>query len=206
MPISRHASPAPTYTSDNWPLTPIITSTSPDVQNPTSHSDMKQNLHQAARTIPPVQPDHADPSHPHFPNSFPPTHDHLPSRHHIHGRWPQKRILIPWLLALLFFLTTLCLTSIALGVRFLNMNKTSPPVVQEIKVYVNGIEAEGTTQTMSLMNPVGPTPSTSAEATSTIALTTGRLHLAQTGAPELSDLERSGRKREEGFVTFVRRV
>jgi hypothetical protein len=88
------------------------------------------------------------------------------------------------------------------------MNKTSPattPVVQEIRVYINGIETDGTTQTISLINPIGPTPSTSVEATSTIGLTTGRLHLAQTGAPELSDLERNAMKREEGFVTLTRR-
>jgi hypothetical protein len=202
MSDSRRASPAPTSTSHTWPPTP-------NSQNPVFHQDMKQDLHQSSSAISQIQPDHADPSHPHFPTSFPPTHDHMPPRLNFRSQWPQKRIIFPWILALLFFLTTLWFTSIALGVRFFHMTKISPastPVVQEIKVFVNGIEAGGNTMTSSLTSSIVPASSTIVESTSTAALQTGRLHLAQTGAPELSDLERGGTKRWEGFVTVVRRV
>ncbi|KAF2624227.1 hypothetical protein BU25DRAFT_163886 [Macroventuria anomochaeta] len=55
-------------------------------------------------------------------------------------RLPRKTILIPWILAAIFFLTTLWFTSIALGVRLfmvLQPAPTSPPV-QEIRVMVDG--------------------------------------------------------------------
>lgn len=54
-------------------------------------------------------------------------------------RLPRKAILIPWILAAIFFLSTLWFTSIALGVRLfmvLQPAASSPPV-QEIRVFIN---------------------------------------------------------------------
>jgi hypothetical protein len=85
----------------------------------------------------PIKPDYHDPNHPHYVSSSPSPSKHcflpLPPRR---CRWPQKRVLIPWILALLFFLTTLWFTSIALGSRVLSQMPLDP-TVQEIHVFLN---------------------------------------------------------------------
>ncbi|KAH6618858.1 hypothetical protein C7974DRAFT_441445 [Boeremia exigua] len=53
-------------------------------------------------------------------------------------RWPKKAILIPWIIAAVFFLIALWFTSIALGVRmFIVMQpESASPPVQEIRVLI----------------------------------------------------------------------
>lgn len=88
-----------------------------------------------------------DPNHPHYtplprlPQRSLPPHPPPTKRR----RFPLK-VLIPWTLALIFFLTTLWYTSIALGVRFFNI--LSPPVSTtqqppEINIQINGQDLLG---------------------------------------------------------------
>jgi hypothetical protein len=187
--LSRQTSPAPTYTSNfsssstspHWPLEEKSSTTPTDKQ---------------------PQPDHLDPNHPHYIPAPPPPTPHYSTPQPSHRAWPRKSIIIPYALALLFFLTTLWFTSIALGVRFLNIMHPSPgPTVQEINVYVDGGIWEGRTTTTGSSTSSAVPSTTSVEMTSTY---TGRLHLAQTGAPDIDvGLKMKGR-RETGFVTIVR--
>jgi hypothetical protein len=181
-PHPRQPSPAPTYTSTRaWPL-------------------------QDKPSDPVTKPDHLDPNHPHYIPPPPPPITQTRQR-----RWPRKHILIPYALALLFFLTTLWFTSIALGVRLFNVFKDNDGPVQEVvNVYVNGIARGGVVETVTMSGAVissTATSSSSVVATSTNILETtstytGRLHLVQTGAPDVGNV----RRRETGFVTVVRTV
>lgn len=79
------------------------------------------------------------PTYPQFPAPLPRFDDiPLPPRPQ-RQRFPRKAILIPWILAAIFFLTTLWFTSIALGVRlFMVLQPASGNApVQEIRVVIN---------------------------------------------------------------------
>jgi hypothetical protein len=194
--LSRQSSPAPTYTSSRgWPLE--------------DKSDSVSDTHAATK------PDHLDPNHPHYIPAPPPPSPHSASRRLQRSWWTRKHIVIPYALALLFFLTTLWFISIALGVRFLNvLNEKGKPAVQEINVYVDGVGRGdfGTTTVSSLASSsIVMTGTSSSAASSTVASTTtiletaststGRLHLAQTEAPTVVKM-----RRETGFVTVVRKL
>jgi hypothetical protein len=188
---SRQTSPAPTYTS-------TFSSSSSSSKSPNWPLEEKSSNTPAIKQ---TQPDHLDPHHPHYipppPPPPPPPHS---TRQSSHRTWPRKRILIPYALALVFFLTTLWLTSIALGVQFFNIMHPSPsPAVQEINVYIDGRLWEGRTTTTG-----SSTSSTSSEVTMTTSTYTGRLHLAQTGAPDVDVGLKMKERRKTGFVTVVR--
>jgi hypothetical protein len=115
----------------------------------------------------PTKPDYHDPNHPHYVEPSPKPFKHYPlPLPHRRSRWPQKRVLIPWSLALLFFLTTLWFTSVALGSRFLSILHPLPsnPAVQEIHVFINdqdlrsvSVSASIVTLTSSLNSTQTPT-------------------------------------------------
>lgn len=68
-----------------------------------------------------------------------------------------------------------------------------------INVYVDGVgRVETTMATMS--SAASSTAATSTGVFGTTSTYTGRLHLAQTGAPDIGKI----RRRETGFVTIVR--
>jgi hypothetical protein len=203
--IELRNSPAPAYSSTfktQQHVRTDSTSNNPYFQSATSTG----SPYQADIKGTPTVPDHHDPNHPHYIEPLPKSYDHQPRIPAIRRRIPQKRILIPWILALLFFLTTLWFTSILLGARFLNIMHPTPSLApaQQINVYVNGDILRGVTETIAV------TPTTSIASNSNVAATstttssyTGRLHLAQTSVPELKPDARRAR-REAGFVTIVR--
>lgn len=91
----------------------------------------------------------AEPFHPVYPQ-YPapmPKFDNIPlPPRPQYRRVPRKAILVPWILAAVFFLTTLWFTSIALGVRlFMVLQPThANPPVQEIHVMFNEDMLHGT--------------------------------------------------------------
>jgi hypothetical protein len=124
---SRHATPLPTYYSQQLPRW-------------TSKSlfDDKKAFDISAEPI--------DPSYSHFTAPAPRFDDiPLPPRPQ-RQRLPKKAILIPWILAVTFFFTTLWFTSLALGVRLFMIFQPVPtsPAVQEIHVVIDGDMFRGT--------------------------------------------------------------
>jgi hypothetical protein len=140
----------------------------------------------------------------------------LPPRPQRQWQFPRKAILIPWILAAVFFLITLWFTSIALGVRlFMAMQPaTSTPSVQEIRVFINGDMLQSTASafitvaTPSVIAPVLTAAGTAPTSTSggiTVPTSTGELDTAAakdltTAAP----LPRSLKARPTGFITIAR--
>ncbi|KAF2872931.1 hypothetical protein BDV95DRAFT_360760 [Massariosphaeria phaeospora] len=169
---ARAPSPAPTYHSTlDSHHTSNTTFTNPWWSNPRNYDfpteksipmhdlspQSKQNHHSA--DFHPV-PEPFDTNHPLYapPASSPPyipppptLHTPTPRRRlrHYHPSLPPLRILIPWLLALLFFLTTAWFTSLAVGARFLH--QLAPPPAS-INVVVNGHGFAG-----SAVVSIGPT-------------------------------------------------
>ncbi|KAF2036170.1 hypothetical protein EK21DRAFT_34532, partial [Setomelanomma holmii] len=158
--IELRNSPAPTYTSMrksmDWPLTPehdsfptakANTSKNPHYQSSETEAAAKGRSRKGAIDDEEsrVKADYEDANHPHYVH--PPTKSYtynsppLPAR----SRWPRKRVLIPWILAIIFFLTTLWLTSVALGARFFSILHPLPssPAVQEINVFIDGEALRG---------------------------------------------------------------
>ncbi|KAA8619166.1 hypothetical protein PtrSN002B_008587 [Pyrenophora tritici-repentis] len=147
----RHASVAtsksgtpnnPYYQSNkHWPL-PLTPH--PELKAPAKDEEEAQ-----------VKPDYQDPKHPHFAQSigpdFPTT---LPPR----SRMPQKRVLIPWILFIIFFLITLWYTSMLFGARFLSITRPLPPPTPQINVYINGDIFQGAA-TLSISTAVIQTSS-----------------------------------------------
>ncbi|KAH4856982.1 hypothetical protein HBH75_069490 [Parastagonospora nodorum] len=207
--IELRTSPAPSYMSsfkNQQYLHTDSTSNNPYFQSATITGIL-------AEKDAPTKADHDDPNHPHYIEPASKFYDHLPRRSYGRRQWPKKRILIPWLLALVFFLTTLWFTSILLGARFLSiMHPTaSTQPAQEIKVYINGDVLRGVTETAAVIPTPAPRTRTvgvtaTSDSTVTVAPTasstyTGRMHLAQTGFPDV-DVGAKGVKR--GFVTVFR--
>lgn len=140
----------------------------------------------------------------------------LPPRPQRQRQLPRKAILIPWILAAVFFLITLWLTSIALGVRmFMAMQPaTSTPPVQEIRVFINGEVLQSTASALiSVVTPAAMAPTLTAAGTAptstsggiTVPTSTGELDTAAakdltTAAP----LPRSLKARPTGFITIAR--
>ena len=140
----------------------------------------------------------------------------LPPRPQRQVQLPRKAILIPWILAAVFFLITLWLTSIALGVRmFMVMQPAaSTPPVQEIRVFINGNMLESTASafiSVAAPSAIAPVPTaagtapTSTSGGSIVPTATGKLDTAPareltTAAP----LPRSLKARPTGFITIAR--
>ena len=122
-----HATPLPTYYSQQLPRW-----TSKSAFEDQKPFDVK------------IEP--LDPSYPQFAAPMPRCNDiPLPPRPQ-RRRFPRKAILIPWILATIFFLTTLWFTSIALGVRLFMALQPAPSnlTVQEIRVLINEDMLRGT--------------------------------------------------------------
>jgi hypothetical protein len=235
--IELRSSPAPTYTStckaEDWPLTPQHTSFSSGAKGSMSNNPYYQSTTANAVPLPfratseqtrkemddgdvsPVKPDYHDPNHPHYVEPSTKLYTHpsplIPPR----SRWPRKRVLVPWLLAALFFLTTLWFTSIALGARYLSILHPFPsnPASQEINIFIDGEALRGAVSqpTTAPTTSMSSTPSiswtigeTSTDSSNANPSATGRLQLAPTGQPSLEDID--GRlERLSGFVTVTRR-
>jgi hypothetical protein len=93
----------------------------------------------------------------------------------------------------------------------LKENDSDRAVQEVVNVYVNGIERGGIVETVTMTASMGNVASSTDVATSTSTLQTtstytGRLHLVQTGAPDIGNGNGDVRRRETGFVTVVRRV
>ena len=196
--MGRVPSPAPTYSSvydskdasfgiqhsnsdtaftETAPYNPYQQSTfhESSASSPRSHS-------KAPLDNSPVIPDYEDPNHPHYAAPSNPSFAARIPR----GRLPSKRILIPWVLATLFFTITIWYTSILAGSRFLSILHPLPtsPTVQEIHIIING-------QTMSIATPT-ITSQTSEVPTTTVQSssqgpTTTRLVLVPVGIVPPSD-------------------
>ncbi|KAJ4991130.1 hypothetical protein SVAN01_03480 [Stagonosporopsis vannaccii] len=124
---NAHPTPLPTYYSQQLPRW-------------TSKSAFEDQKAFEVKTEPFV------PSHPQFAAPLPRFDDiPLPPRPQ-RQRIPKKTILIPWILAAIFFLTTLWFTSLALGVRlFMVLQPASVNApVQEIRVVINEDLPRGT--------------------------------------------------------------
>jgi hypothetical protein len=202
--IELRNSPAPAYSSTFKPQQHVRTDSTSN--NPYVQSTSTGSPYQEDEKNTPTNLDHHDPNHPHYVEPLRKSYDYQPRIPSIRRRIPQKRILIPCILALLFFLTTLWFTSILLGARFLNIMHPTPSTApaQQINVYVNGDILRGVTETVAMTPTTTIASSSNVAATSTTSSSyTGRLHLAQTGVPELKPDARRAR-REEGFVTMVR--
>ena len=110
---SRHTTPLPTYYSQQLPRW-----TSKSAFQNQKVFDVKTDLYAA----PMFRPDDIP----------------MPSRPQ---RWriPQKAILVPWVIAAVFFFTTFWLASIALGVRLFMVLQPVPsnPSIQEVHVLIN---------------------------------------------------------------------
>lgn len=86
-----------------------------------------------------VKPETLNPIYPQFPAPLP-RFDNIPlPPRPQRRRFPKKAILVPWILAGVFFLTTLWFTSIALGVRLFMAMQPAPtnPPVQEIHLLMD---------------------------------------------------------------------
>ncbi|KAH8717110.1 hypothetical protein GQ44DRAFT_730231 [Phaeosphaeriaceae sp. PMI808] len=162
----------------------------------------------------PVKPDYDDPNYPHYVQPVAKAYDHGSPPPRPHRQWRRKRVLVPWILAFLFFLTTLWFTSIALGARVFMILQPLPssPPVHEINVFIDGQEYHTSAIALKPTTASSTIPSTSAtpKASSTSAPlpnTTGRLHLVQTGQPSLEDIDKKPGKRQVArFVTVTRRM
>lgn len=142
-----------------------------------SKSESKASYDQ--ESCPPVQADYHDPNHPHFvqPTTTPSYPFEWPAR----SRWPSKRIVIPWLLAFLFFFTTAWFTSILVGAKFLSILQSAPSQhVHEVNIVIDGqvfrsIISATATQTVIVSQTAiaSQTPRTSEG-----PITTGPMHLA----------------------------
>lgn len=216
--VELHNSPAPTYNptrkSQDWPLTPQHNHSGITSHNPCFQPDIPANksTHKDDKDIP-TKPDYHDPNHPHYTEPLPKTYNHHAHPSSRRLQWPRKCIMIPWALALLFFLTTLWFTSILIGSRFLSIVHPLPtnPPVQEINVYINGEVLRGSVVSETVIVSTTPTASSSVTvaATSVSSTYTGRLQLAATGAPDFDDGAGAGAsrvRRRGGFVTVVRDV
>ncbi|KAH7090771.1 hypothetical protein FB567DRAFT_299573 [Paraphoma chrysanthemicola] len=232
--IELRSSPAPTYTStcraEDWPLTPQRTSFTPKAHSSTSNNPYYQSATEGA--LPshireskrdqknkddgedsPVKADHHDRNHPHYAEhstkpytiQTPP----LPRR----NRWPRKRLLVPWVLAAVFFVTTLWSVSITLGARYFSILQPVQPALssQEINVFIDGEALRGAILRPTAV-PNTPTPISSTIGATSIASSdatlsaTGRFNLVPTGQPSLEDIDGRLERMLSGFVTVTKRT
>jgi hypothetical protein len=139
-------------------------------------------------------------------------------------RLPRRAILIPWILAAIFFLTTLWFTSIALGVRLFMVLQPVPtnPPVQEIRVMINdnmlrGSAAAYTSFVTLTASTISTTATASAPAStndrSDVPTTTGQLDAAAITSTDPLEVfttdarvPRDVKMRPTGFITVARIV
>ncbi|OAL56469.1 hypothetical protein IQ07DRAFT_8591 [Pyrenochaeta sp. DS3sAY3a] len=142
-------------------------------------SKSKSKASHDQESCPPVQADYHDPNHPHFvqPITTPSYSFKWPAP----SRWPSKRIVIPWLLASLFFLTTAWFTSILVGAKFLSILQSAPSQhVHEVNIVIDGqvfrsVISAPATQTVIVSQTAIPSQTPT---TSELPITTGPMHLA----------------------------
>jgi hypothetical protein len=120
--LARPCSPAPTYCSK-------------------FHEDLKRTPIEQKSDFEPLE-EPFDTHHPHYIPPAPRLPPPITSRPTKHTRLlPPLRLLIPWTLALIFFLTTLWYTSILAGARFLNILNQDPYRTQPINIVINSFDA-----------------------------------------------------------------
>lgn len=234
--IELRNSPAPayrpTFESQDWPLTPTKRTQSPieRTNNPyyrssTAEDGLATSKSQALEAeAASTKPDYQDPNHPHFAGAKHTEH-HAPSLPARPRRWPQKRILIPWALAIVFFLTTLWFTSMVLGVRYMSIlhpSPQSPAAVQEIYVVINDelLHASASTRTVipsiTASSTLTSSPS-SGPTSSPLPITTRRPNPAPIGPPlsewigpdlatKIEPQKRDSETKPTGFKTLARRM
>jgi hypothetical protein len=155
----------PVYTwEDEKPYRPV----SDQKKSPDRFPDEKHMYQESDKYE--IQEEPYDRSHPHYiapipgPPPFVPSLASLPPRRR---RLPPLRLLIPWTLALVFFLITLWFTSILVGVRFFNiLHPSSSP----INIQINGVDiptASPSPPSSPFSAPLRPTPVSTAAATIT---------------------------------------
>jgi hypothetical protein len=230
-----HPTPLPTYFSQQLPR---WTSKSSFEDQKAFEAQPEPSFGYTVRTDP-IVPSYSHQTEPFYPHKTQPFYPHkaepfshgysqfpapmprfdsipLPQRPQRQRQFPRKTILIPWILAAVFFMTTLWFTSIALGVRlFMVMQPaTSTPPVQEIRVFINGDMLQSTASVfMPVATPSAMAPAFSAAGTAptstsggiTVPTSTGELDTAAakdltTAAP----LPRSLKARPTGFITIAR--
>lgn len=168
-------SPAPTYSS---------TFDSQDISDMPRHNSFslmsKSTYHQTTKQEPApvfeswdkirledgeglrVKPDYLDSNHPQYARSARPE---LATTHPVRRRLPAKRILIPWVLFVIFFLISAWYTSILFGARFLSIVRPVPSnlVAQEINIYIHGELVQGnvsvSTRSFAALSSTTPTVS-----------------------------------------------
>ena len=199
---AAHATPLPTYYSQQLPRW-------------TSKSAFEDQKAFEVKTEPFV------PIYPQFPAPMPRFDDiPLPPRPE-RQRLPRKAILIPWILAVIFFFMTLWFASIALGVRLfmvLQPGPTNPPV-QEIRIVINEdmLRGSAAAYTTFVTLTSSTTPSTAVASASTlprdesaVPTTTGHLDTAATSTDRLevftteAPVPRDIKMRPTGFITVAR--
>lgn len=199
---NAHATPLPTYYSQQLPRW-------------TSKSAFEDQKAFEVKAEPFI------PSYPQFAAPMPRFDDiPLPPRPQ-RQRFPRKAILIPWILAAIFFLTTLWFTSIAVGVRLFMVLQpaASIPPAQEIRVFINGDMLSSTASAyMSIAAPSAVVSTVTAESSAptstndgiTVPTSTGKLDTAR--AKVAHDLTTAGpaprdiKARPTGFITIARLV
>ncbi|KAF2463467.1 uncharacterized protein BDR25DRAFT_108753 [Lindgomyces ingoldianus] len=148
--LAEPPSPAPTYCSTfhsekDYPTTPkqIFNSLNNDSKyhpSPTSTSKFStfSTKNEKGAFIPCEEP--FDTNHPHYAPPSPQLPPRTPSRSQkAKRRLPSLRLLLPWTLALIFFLTTLWYTSILVGVRFLDILHPDSAHDQPINIVINDL-------------------------------------------------------------------
>ncbi|KAF2257058.1 hypothetical protein BU26DRAFT_35450 [Trematosphaeria pertusa] len=123
--------------------------TTHDTENGHSDFELKEEPH--------------DTNHPHYAPPSSPTHYEPPQKPPPRRRrFPRLHPLLPWVLALIFFLITLWFASIALGARFLNVlhPPTSPQLPPSINVVINeNGNQPGGTPVVSIGTQISPATS-----------------------------------------------
>ncbi|KAF2017111.1 hypothetical protein BU24DRAFT_143871 [Aaosphaeria arxii CBS 175.79] len=174
---TRSPSPAPTYRSTLEPKDDVFTPSSSS-KTPLDHLsyalDSKHHHHQDYKEkehdhtfTPTAEP--FDKSHPHYappksppPPPSPPFPSPSPPKR---SRTPRLAPWIPWLLTLIFFLTTLWFISIALGSRLLIhiLQPSSSPIgAAEINIQINGVDFSRDPRVSMSVVTLAPTPTTTA--------------------------------------------
>jgi hypothetical protein len=209
---ASHVTPLPTYYSQQLPRW-----TSKSAFEDQRPFDTK------TETFNPCYPPYAVPTHVPMPrfDDIP-----LPPRPQPR-RLPGKAVLIPWVLAAVFFLLTFWLASIALGVRLFLALQPAPsnPPVQEIRVMINEVALRGSasayTSILTLSASV-TTPTATVEASpairdgSAVPTTTNQLDAAPTLVDDPLEvvnestttlpLPRDFKTSPTGFITVARTV
>ncbi|KAF2689189.1 hypothetical protein K458DRAFT_413482 [Lentithecium fluviatile CBS 122367] len=164
----RSPSPAPTYRSTNretfWPTpkngnNPYSTFT--NTNSSSSSTSFIWHDEKAALEAPYIhpKPEPHDPNHPHYATPSRPLPAPLPHPPSSHPKRSSRRRILPWLLATLFFLSTLYFISLLLGSKFLSIIRPINTQTHTINLVINGnMAAPGQTPTLLVSTVITPVP------------------------------------------------